>query len=447
MKLPVNMIVASYLTLSCLTAIAETKDDKSEKPAVVYPKINVVSTGYTDNCTPYSIAKKQETRSVTGFKDQKFYKRFLNAVDSITNERFDEAMERFTSLYERSKEGTYDRAAVAQNFSNLYMMKEDYDTALKYQMEAVETKALPIDAEINLLYNMAYIRLMREQWDLALELIERWFKNTTKENPDAYTLIASAYYGKKDYKKAICPAKFAIEKNTSKPPQKAQFDLLLAAHWELKDVKGAAKINKQMVGLFPQEIGLWTQLASMYSQLNRSQEALAVQDIAYRNNMLTKDSHIMSLSGMFAMEGIPYKSAEIVEKAIKDKFVEDNEKNWKYVASMFRNAREQKLAAEGYGKAGEHADTGEHFVTQGQILWEIDSNKEAIEALTKGIQKGGLTGKQTGNAYLTRGAAKFNLKRYQDALADMEVAKKYKESRKTAAQWENFIKSQMQLDN
>jgi len=445
MKYSKLLVLSTSLICSSIAYCADEKSGEKKEP-IVYPKINVVKTQFTDNCKPIAQPTKEEKRSVSGFQDPKVYKKFLAAVDSVTNDLLDEGLEQFKALYARTKPKTYERAAVAQNFSNIYMLREDYDTAIKYQLEAVESQALPIAAETQLLYNMAYIELAEEKWDDALKWGNRWFKSSTKINPDAYLLMASAYIGKKQYAKAACSAKFAIELNTKTLPKKSSFDILLSSHWELKDIEGTAKVNKQMIELFPDKVDLWVQLSSLYGRLKRDQDSLAIQDIAYRNNMLSKPTHIMSLAQMYALENVPYKSAKIVEKGIVDKHVEDNEKNWKFVASKFRNARENKLAAAAYAKAAEHSDTGEHFITQGQILYEIDENKGAIEALTNGLQKGGLSGKKMGAAYISRGAAKFNLKRYQDALEDMNVAKKYTSSRKTADQWINYIKSQMDLD-
>ena len=76
------------------------------------------------------------------------------------------------------------------------------------------------------------------------------------------------------------------------------------------------------------------------------------------------------------------------------------------------------------------------------ILVDLEDWSQALEALNKAIDKGGLTERRTGEAYLLRGMTQFNLQNFDAAGADWNRASRYENTRSAARQWINHLREE-----
>ena len=93
-------------------------------------------------------------------------------------------------------------------------------------------------------------------------------------------------------------------------------------------------------------------------------------------------------------------------------------------------AGDYKNAVDAYGKASPDAKTGEVDFLRGQMLENLDRHKEAKDALTQAISRGGF--KRIGAAYLTLGNAELALKQKSAAIAAYKHAEQDPETRADA---------------
>jgi tetratricopeptide (TPR) repeat protein len=432
----IALVIFSFLALSMSVSAAQAV----KKP--FKPYLKVVDTKYTRVCKPVILRAEEEKRVVKGFSDPAFYKRYLKAIDALSNDEFEDATSRFQNLYNRAREGSYERASVAQNFGGMKLQQEDYKGALALLTEAVESKKLPISQDLGMMFNLGLIQSQLSNWDEVIKWTKLYFKTATKAQANVYILMGQAYTSKNEHAKAICAAKNAIEMEDERP-DKARFTMVLAGHYNLKDTQGTLAVGKQMVEVYPEVAQYWKQLPQLYSQVGKHTEALAVQDIAYIGGYLDKASEFKNLSAMWAQAAAPYQSAFYRERDIKAGNIESDERNWKFIGGMYRSARSLVEAANAFGEAASFSDTGEHYFTKGDMLSQKEMWKESIEAYTAALQRGGIDGKKTGRAYIARAISKYRIKRYDSALEDLELAMRYKSTKKEAVQWSNFVKNRM----
>ena len=104
-------------------------------------------------------------------------------------------------------------------------------------------------------------------------------KKSVKDDARAYILLSVMYAEKGDYRKAVCPAYFAVK--TEKKPKSQYYNLLLVSHYELKDMNGSANILKEMVTYFPEEKNYWRQLSTLYLSMDKVKESLALMEMLY----------------------------------------------------------------------------------------------------------------------------------------------------------------------
>ena len=90
--------------------------------------------------------------------------------------------------------------------------------------------------------------------------------------------------------------------------------------------------------------------------------------------------------------------------------------------------------------AASKSDKGELFARLGNVYLDVDKNKEAIVALKRGLDKGGI--KRPDQARLALGMAHFNLGEFDAARRAFREARKDKRARTYADQWLKYISSE-----
>jgi tetratricopeptide (TPR) repeat protein len=184
------------------------------------------------------------------------------------------------------------------------------------------------------------------------------------------------------------------------------------------------------------------QLSQIYYKIKMSDEALSVMALAYRRNMLDKETDLMYLSNLYSNSEVPYKAAQVLQKGIEDGIVKDSKRNWTIVADSWYSAQEMEKALVAYEKAGEASDDGEIDLRRAYILVDMERWEEALSAVKSAIEKGGFNENKTGDAYVLLGMSEFNLGNYSGASAAWNRAVKYPKTKKSAEQWLNHMREE-----
>jgi tetratricopeptide (TPR) repeat protein len=186
----------------------------------------------------------------------------------------------------------------------------------------------------------------------------------------------------------------------------------------------------------------WTQLSQIYYKLKQDDRALAVLALAYRKDLLDSATDLTYLSSLYSNADVPYKAAEVLEKGIRDGVVDASRSNWAMIADSWYAAEELENALVAYKEAGQAAADGNIDLRRAYILVDLERWPDALEALTRALDKGGLEERRTGEAYLLRGMAQFNLGDYDRASADWGRAGRYDRTRDAARQWMNHLQEE-----
>ena len=227
-------------------------------------------------------------------------------------------------------------------------------------------------------------------------------------------------------------------------PRESWYQTKLAAHFELKQFPQAAQTLETLVSRWPEKKTYWTQLSQIYYRLEQRDRALATMALAYRKGLLDKQSDITYLSSLYSDSGVPYKAAEVLEKGIRDGIVEPTKAHWTMVAETWYSAEEMEKALAAFGEAGAVDPDGDIDLRRGFILVDLENWSGALEALDDALEKGGLGERRTGEAYLLRGMAHFNLKEYSKARDAFKAAARDERSAKYAAQWIKYMDSELE---
>lgn len=370
-----------------------------------------------------------------GSLDETTY-RLLNAVyEEVGEEKYDKAYEDLQRMLERAGRDDYLRAILNQALAQVEWSRENYDAALGHFETAVQLDVLPNQAHFALMYQIAQVYYTQERYTEALDRLELWFCTAPEEKitSAAYVLEASIHVSMENWPEALTAIEQAIA--MSDEPKEQWYQLKLAVHYELEQFPQVAETLEIMVTNWPEKKTYWLQLSQSYFKLKREDRALGVMALAYRKGLLQDQGDLEYLSSLYSNAGVPYKSALVLEKGIEEGIVESNRKNWTRVAQEWYGAEELERSLAAYENAGRASTDGDIDLRRAYLLVDLERWPEALEALDSALEKGGLDERDTGQAYLLRGMAHFNLENFDAASADWGRASRYEQSRASAQQW------------
>ena len=374
--------------------------------------------------------------------DELTWKQLNRVYEKAGEENFDTAGNDLQRMLQRVGKDKYVQAVLFQALAQVEWSRKNYDTSLDYFERAVELDILPDPTHFALMYQIAQLYLMKDRYPEALDALDLWFCKVPAEQvtSHAWVLKASISAQKEDFGEALAAIEKAIEMDDD--PKESWYQLKLAAHFELEQFPQAAQTLETMITRWPDKKTYWTQLSQIYYKLEREDRALATMALAYRKNLLDKQADFTYLSSLYSNADVPYKAAEVLEKGIRDGVVEPSKSHWTMVAESWYSAEELEKALLAFREAGRAASDGDIDLRRGFILVDLENWQEALEALNTAIDKGGLNDRRTGEAYLLRGMAQFNLENYDAASADWGRASRYEGTRSAARQWMNHLREE-----
>ncbi len=369
-----------------------------------------------------------------GLLRERTYKRLNNIYKAIGEEQYAEALEGLQKLWPSTERFPYERAVLAQAMAHTYAAMEKYDDALKYFKMAVELDALPNLQHFQVMFGVAQLYAVKQKYKETIRWLKRWFAEVdTPPTADAYVLLGNAHAQLGQYRPAIEALNKAIK--IADKPKESWYQLLMAMHYELKEYRKAAEILEILVRMNPGKKEYWTQLASMYMNIKKDPDALAVMALAHLQDLLEKESDYKQLYSLYGYLKVPYKAAQVLEEGIRKGIVKADKQNWESVANAWYAANEMEKALVAFGEASKFAENGKIDMRRAYILVDQERWQEAIEALQAAIRKGGIKEREKGNAWLMIGMAQFELDRLAQAEKAFKQARKVQKTRKSANQW------------
>jgi len=383
------------------------------------------------------MAKKDSQYLLT----EKTYKALNAAQELMAKDKNVQAEKQLTILLKEVKEGSYEKAVVQQTLGYLYSGQEHYKKASFFFQQALDSKALPNKVSHDLRYNLAQLLLADEQYKKGINLLEQWLKVEPSPNNNAYVLLASANYRIKHYKDTVRYISKAIKNDKS--AKESWYQVLLSAYLELKHYKSAIKVLETLITKYPYKKNYWSQLASLYLQQNKEFTALAVKMLAQRLE-LSDSKTLINLADMYRYLHIPYKSAQLLSKAVKAGTIEANAKNLNKLADSWLASKEDEEAVIVLEKLTKLDKNGESTLKLGRVLFGLEQWQKAVDYLTKSVAK--LSGDKLGTASLLLGMTQFHLGNLMQAKTQFSKAVAYKNERNQAGQWLRHVEKLLETN-
>ena len=342
----------------------------------------------------------------------------------------------------KSKLNRYELANVYNTYAYLRYAVEDYDGALDYYQKVIDQRPeIPLALEINTLYTVAQLYFLQENWRKGIDTLNTWMSVTDTPSTNAYVLLANGYFQLKDYDKSLSNIQIAIDREESagKVPKEQWYNLARFIHFDRDNFREALNVLELLIMYYPKK-QYWVQASHLYGEEKDEARQLALLEATYEQNLLDRSQDIVLISQLYLQAEVPYPAARAMEKGLADDIVEKESKNYELAGVAWRQAQEVTKSLPMLEAAASKSEKGELYARLGNVYLDVDKNKEAVEALKRGLDRGGV--KRPDQARLALGMAYFNLGDFNAARRAFREARKDKRARSYADQWLKYISSE-----
>ena len=402
--------------------------------------------GFVSTATAQDAPKKErETRKTPALRNN-IYEKLAEAQVFAEAKQYAEAEAVLNDMLDatskKSKLNRYELANVYNTYAYLRYAVEDYDGALNYYQKVIDQRPeIPLALEINTLYTVAQLYFLQENWQKGIDTLNTWMSVTDTPSTNAYVLLANGYFQLKEYDKSLSNIQIAIDREEAagRVPKEQWYNLARFIHFDRDNFREALDILEILVMYYPKK-QYWVQASHLYGEEKDEARQLAILEATYEQNLLDRSQDIVLLSQLYLQAEVPFPAARAMEKGLADDIVEKESKNYELAGVAWRQAQEVTKSLPMLEAAASKSEKGELYARLGNVYLDVDKNKEAVEALKRGLDRGGV--KRPDQARLALGMAYFNLGDFNAARRAFREARKDKRARSYADQWLKYITSE-----
>lgn len=377
------------------------------------------------------------TNTIADTVNPKLYKRLSDISELLAKKNNKLALTRLEPLLRYAKKDTYESALVNQMAGYVYMSTGQPVKAIDYFRRSIAGKKLPKQLNQDIRLIITQLLLSKERTSEAEQQYEEWLKFTDKVKPSDYALGGSIYIASKSYAKA---EQFLVK--ATNDPGKAKeswFKLLLFVYYESKNYRGAKDVLLHLITINPRSIDYWRRLSDVYYELGDIDNALAVMQIAYQQNLVTDKSDILRLTSLLSQQNLYKNSGDILRYSFNNNKLQPSPDLVNTLYNSYLSAREVNYAAQELVKYSDVSKQPNLFI---QAAYQYIEDEEWNKAEKLFLQINRLN-KAYPEAYLGMAIVTINQANYDEANNWLDKAMEYKSTKNSAIQWRNYLKDTM----
>lgn len=385
-------------------------------------------------------AEEQKTKRVPALRE-KVYSQLARAQKLADDGDAKAGLEALDSIQERSSSmNSYEIAMMHNFYGFIYYNENDLDKAIASFEKVVNEDAIPETLRVSTTFSLAQLAMANSDYEKVIKYLAQWDVINDKPKTDAYYVLKSqAYYQLKDYQKGIENINLAIAEADSKDEMPKENWLILqrAMYYSLNQSDKVVEVLERLVKLYNKP-EYWVQLGGMYGETGAEKKQLAILEAAYQQGFMKSKSDLRQLSQVYLYNGLAFKAANVMSKAMQDGVAEKSAKNYAFVAEAMVQAKEGEKSLAYFAKAADLVTHGQYEQRIAEVSINLEKYEEAADAARKALDKGGLEFES--NVYVALGMAQYNLQNFDASILAFEQAEKHKKSQRLAEQWIKYVK-------
>jgi tetratricopeptide (TPR) repeat protein len=386
-------------------------------------------------------SKAQKTKQAQAVSKE-VYEKIEKAQELVDAKDYQGALRELERLYNPDKLTEYEQANVLNYIGFVYYNMENTAGAISTYEKMLAIPSLEPTMAKQTTYTLAQLYTMEEQYQKALTTLDKWFTMETNPAPEPFILKAQNLYQVNRYADMIEPIKNAmrVAEERGKEVKEDWYVLLNFAYFQQEDYRQVRDLQKILLVNWPKK-RYWFSLAGAYTELGEDENLINAYAAAYNQDMLEKESELVTMAQLYMQREVPYKAAVLLEEEMERGRVSKNAKNYRLLSQAWQLSMEDSKAIPALTEAARLTTDGELDVRLGNAYLNTAQYDECVKAVQNGIRKGGL--KSPDNAQISLGMCLYNQQKYTAATKAFQEAAKVPKSRKLANQWINVISAEV----
>ena len=385
---------------------------------------------------------KRKTKETVAMSQQ-VYESLVEVQELVEAEDYQSALIGIVAMQTGKRKMTpYETAQIYNLQAYTYYLMEDYPSSIGSYEKVLQQPELPEALQQSTLKTLAQLHFTVEDYEKALETINRLMAVIAEPAADIYMLKGQAYFQMGQFDNALEPIKTAIQmyRDQGKVPRENWLLLLRVIYWEMKDFPNMLIVIQELIQEYPKDTYVLT-LAGVYSELGDTKKQLALTESLYEKGYISGKQHAVNLANLYLLHGMPYKAATVLEKEIAAGNVEETTRNLRLLSQAWYSARNDKKAIPPLVKAAATGEDAELYMRLAQSYLNLEMWNEAADAAKSGLAAGDLKRKDTAN--IMYGMALFNQRKLEQARRAFQAAGQDNRSKRASQQWIKYVDSEI----
>lgn len=333
----------------------------------------------------YPEASRVEPKDKASAKMTNQLNKLFKAYDKENNE--DETLALVNEIIASDKANAYDKSVAAQIGSQAAYGKDDNNLARDYAKKVLEFNGLDNNNHYQTMFFLAQLQMQDDQFADALVTMDKFLAETKSQKPEELVVKGNILYRMERYADAIPLLKQAVD--ASPEPKNEWLQVLMASYAEAGQNDAAVKLAEQIAGKNPGDKKAQMNLASVYLQADKNDQAAGVLEKLRASGQLTDDREYRQLYSMYAnMDGKEKEVISVINEGVQKGVLKDDYQTNLALAQSYYYSEQIPQAIAAWQKAAPQSPNGETYLNLARVLWQEDRIPEAKQAAKAALDKG-----------------------------------------------------------
>jgi len=348
------------------------------------------------------------------------------AQAAVKDHKYSDAVAKLKEADSFGKKSPWDQHIINQLSAAAYAGAKDYPATIKYY-EAWLGDGFASEAEQQkIVKGLAELDYQQGNYEKALEYGQRAMKGGYADD-HIQTVVVQSYYQKKDYPAVRKMEEDAIAAQTKGggQPKEHNLQMLLDACGKQGDKECQTKVFERLVSYYPQG-NYWENLLYDLAKGDmKDAPKLQLFRLMLEVGVLKHAEDYIDMAAIAIDEGSPGEAQDILQKGFANKVFTDQriaDSAKRRLDKAQHEAADLKAQLPNRTKEAQAAPTGAGLVKLGYAYLGFNQNDQAIDALNKGIAKGGLPDGGA-EAHMLLGVAQFKAGHRDEAAKNFRQVK------------------------
>jgi tetratricopeptide (TPR) repeat protein len=334
------------------------------------------------------------------------------AQDAVNAKKYDEAIAKANEALAIPGKTAFDTHIAYQMLAFANARKGNNAEAAKYMELQLDTGYATQAEQNTITKSLAAVAYTQKDYAKAIDFGNRLIKGGGGD-ADTYTLVAQSYYLQGKYKEA---AKFLgdyinDQERRGVAPKEQSLQLLANSYEKAGDIPGSTVALEKLVTHYPKP-SYWNGL--LYSVMRTDgitdRQTLHVYRLMQDTKTLQQPSDYTEMAQLAIEAGTPGEAQRVLEQGFAANVFTDarvKERNTRLLEAAKKAAAADQATLAKVEAEAKNAKTGDADVALGSGFLSFGQNDKAVEALNRGVAKGGI--KNLVEAQLLQGIAQLRV--------------------------------------